>query len=177
MERSPALPLLPPCPLPYPIPQASVCGFGEGVNGSGASKGCKPRDHSCLLPPCSCIRGTGVTSDRLWIFIKIFIWSFSSPSSFGSNLPFQAPRLPCLCSAHLPVALHVLSHPSCVPTTWLHAHYPSACCLTRFTSPSPHLDRGDPGRGREHSCLLISHVTLWSFLVSSDVVLRVSLSC
>ena len=68
----------------------------------------------------------GVTSDRLWIFIKIFIWSFSSPSSFGSNLPFQTPRLPCLGSTHLPVVLHILSHPSCVPTSWLHAHYPSA---------------------------------------------------
>lgn len=113
----------------------------------------------------------GVTSDRLWIFIKIFIWSFSSPSSFGSNLPFQAPRLPCLCSAHLPVALHG-SQPSLV-----RSHLLAACSLPKRLLPDLlHFPLSSSG-SRRHSCLLASHVALWSFLVSSDVVLRVSLSC
>lgn len=160
MERSPGLPLLSPCPLPHPIPQASVCGFGEGVNGPGASNGCKPGDHSCLSPPCSRIPGR--CDLRLWTFIKIFFWSFPSPSSFGSNLPFQAPCLPYLCSALLPVARSLPS--------LLCPHLLAACSLPKCLLPDPlHFPLSSVG-SRRLSCLLSPHLALWSFLVSLEVV-------
>ena len=156
MERSPALPLLSPCPLPHPIPQASVCGFGEGVNGPGASKGCKPGDHSCLLPPCSCIPGRCDLRQAL-----DFYKDFPSPSSFGSHLPFQAPCLPYLCSARLPVARSLPS--------LLRPHLPAACSLPKCLLPDPLRFPLSSAGSRTHSCLLSPHLPLWSFLVSSEV--------
>lgn len=140
MERSPALPLLPPCPLPHPIPQASVCGFGEGVNGSGASKGCKPRDHSCLLPPCSRILGRGDLRQAL-DFYQDFHLEFLKPFIIWLQLTFpdSPPPLPGL---HTPACCVAHSHPSLVRPHLL-AACPLPKRLTRSTFPFPHLDRGD----------------------------------
>lgn len=170
MERSPALPLLPPCPLPHPIPQASVCGFGEGVNGSGASKGCKPGDHSCLLPPCSCIPGRCDPRQAL-DFYQDFHLEFLKPFIIWLQLTFpdSPPPLPVLCT---PACCVAHSQPSLV-----RPHLLAACSLPKRLLPDPlHFPLSSSG-SRRHSCLLSSHLALWSFFVSSDVVLRVSLSC
>lgn len=147
-------------PSPPPHPPGLCVWVWEGSEWTRSKQGLQAQGPqlSHLRVPVSL---AGVTSDRLWTFIKIFVWSFPSPSSFGSNLPFQAPCLPYLCSARLPVARSLPS--------FLRPHLPAARYLPKCLLPDPlHFPLSSAG-SRRHSCLLSPHLALWSFLVSSEV--------
>lgn len=112
LERSPALPLLLPCPLPPPSVEQGLPSPSFHSQGS----------HSCSSPPLP-ESPPVVTS--------------GAPLGFHQALHHRAPtylhRLSCPptlppCSAHLPSVLSVLSHLSCAPTSLPWAHRPRACC-------------------------------------------------
>ena len=100
-----------------------------------------------------------------------FLSRFSSGVSQALHhlAPTYLSRLPASPACALHTCLlrcTFFSHHSCVPTSWLHAHYPSACCLTHFTSPSPRLDRGDTLACSHHIWLCGS--SLWALTWSSE---------
>lgn len=118
LERSPALPLLPPCPLSPPHSPDDVflgMGWREGADGLGESNAmdltCFTRrgSHSFFLPPRSHSPGTCDLRRTSGLSYH------SRPSIIWLNLPLQASVLPlAFCFAYLAVRLHFASQPLCI---------------------------------------------------------------
>lgn len=133
--RSPALPLLLPCPLPPPYSPVGVFSgmvWGEGAHSPGESRYCGPQlcftrrqgSHSCFLPPCSCSPGTcdlRHSSGLSYCSKPFIIWLQFTFTGFCPSpyLMLCTPAsLVALCQS--PLVHFSLSLP--------YAHYQHACC-------------------------------------------------
>lgn len=127
LERSPALPLLLPCPLHpphFPVNVSSCAGRGEEqvaqeqAESVGLTSSTGQQGHCCFLPPCSyipcsyCLRHT---LDVINLSLKVL-------HHLAPTYLHAFPPPPTICFANLPVLLHLFSHPSCISTSLPYAH-------------------------------------------------------